>query len=374
MDSLNLDQRKEDTQYLLGKLEEIHKNPYKNIKRAELEKSFNEACNKDPKHFKYALQETLALLGDAHTLVAGLKETTFPINYMFIDRKLYIVGLDKKHKNFLGKEVISFEDTPVSRLEKSLLKLSSKENQERIFRDTANFLQSKEILNYVGLAVEDTVDIVTKTGTLKLGTTSPENFISLNPIVWKKEDYVHNPTYQGNDIYRFRFDCNTLIFQYNSCTNRGYTSEQLVRFQKKLLSATREAKNIVVDLRINGGGNTAIMSKTLENFTKDVQIYVAIGRRTYSSAIHHALYLKREKGATLIGENAGQPPNRFGDRKEITLPNSGIEIHCSYKYFELLPGQDVDTIKPDISVPITIEDYMHEHDPLNKWIGENLEK
>jgi hypothetical protein len=97
-----------------------------------------------------------------------------------------------------------------------------------------------------------------------------------------------------------------------------------------------------------------------------------MGRDTFSPAINHLLYLRNNRDAVLIGENAGQRPNRFGDHKEIVLPNSQIKVSCSYKYFELLPGQDIDVIEPNIEIPITIEDYRSKTDPLNQWIIDNL--
>ena len=133
-----------------------------------------------------------------------------------------------------------------------------------------------------------------------------------------------------------------------------------------------DVNTIIVDLRQNSGGNTSVMEDLFKRLPNDKKIYVAMGRKTFSSAIHHLLYLKINKNAVSIGENAGQKPNRFGDHKVIELPNSHIRVNCSFKYFELLPGQDIDVIEPDIRIPITIEDYKDENDPLNQWIGENL--
>jgi len=114
------------------------------------------------------------------------------------------------------------------------------------------------------------------------------------------------------------------------------------------------------------------MRDVFENLPKNKKIYVASSRETFSSAMHHLIYLKRKKNAKIIGENARQKANRFGFGKNIELPNSKINISCSKRYFKLYPEKDLDIIEPDIRIPITIEDYLNNTDPLNKWIEENL--
>lgn len=165
---------------------------------------------------------------------------------------------------------------------------------------------------------------------------------------------------------------NNLIFQYNNCNKGKYTKKQLKDFKDKLLREAGKSKNILIDLRQNGGGDTEVMRDALDKLPKNIPIYVATSRQTFSSAMHHLIDLKERQHAIQIGENAGQKPNRFGQGENITLPNSKIVVTCSCKYFELMPGSDLEVIKPDIYIPLTIENYVTETDPLDKWIEENL--
>lgn len=363
----------EDIKYLLSEIEKIHRDPYKNVTKQKFESALNEVLNKSP--IKLGIQEALALLKDAHTKVVGIGKELFAIEYTYIGNSLYIIGISKEKEEFLGQKVISVSTVPIAEINEKLEKLSSKENQEVTLRDTALFLQSNMILKYFGISDSNTLDIETSKGNFQIAVGDKESFQHmkvLNPLIWKEKDYINNPTYTGNSTYRLRVDANKLLFQYNACNNRGYTPKVLENFQQILLLEAKQAKNIIVDLRLNSGGSTNIMAETFKKFPDDVPIHVAIGRKTYSSAIQHLLYLKTNKNATLVGENAGQKPNKFGDRKDILLPNSAIKISCSYKYFELLPDQDIDVIKPDISIPITIESYINSIDPLNAWIKSNL--
>lgn len=163
-----------------------------------------------------------------------------------------------------------------------------------------------------------------------------------------------------------------MVFQYNSCSNKGFSSEELLRFKEQLLDQVDGCTNLVVDLRLNSGGTTGVMSNLFNQLPKGLNIFVANGRETFSSAMHHMLYLKRERGAVLIGGNAGQPPNRFGDTEVINLPKSNLEVFCSFKRFELLPGSNISVIEPDIHIPVTIDNYRNNTDPVLSWIDANL--
>ena len=246
-------------------------------------------------------------------------------------------------------------------------RLSSKENREVMLKEVPMFLTSPLVLGYFGFNKGNTTEITTDATETVMAEQEGGKIKTKNPLRWREEE-LNNNTFVGNIDYRLRVVGNTLLFQYNSCTNEGHTKQELDDFKKQLLKLAKESDAIVVDLRQNGGGNTKIMGDLFARFPEDKKIYVAMGRQTFSSAIHHLLYLKQNKNAILVGENAGQKPNRFGDHKLITLPNSHIRVHCSYKYFELLPGQNIDVIEPEIKIPVTIEDYKNETDPLNEWI------
>lgn len=366
---MNKNHQLEDVQYLQKKLENIHFDLYRNVKKDLLTNSFKKSSLANPAFFKIAIQESLALIRDAHTSVPDFRlEEYFPVRYLEIDGDYYIIGGVDENNPIIGTKIFEINNYPLKQILSKIVNLSSKENSEVIARDLAWFLESNKILRYYGFSTKDTVLLTTDKGDieLKVDDEKADNVYKKNPFKWNNYKYV------GNDLYRYRILNNVLLFQYNDCTNEGYTKKYLQEFKEELLLQTKLVKNIIVDLRQNDGGTTEIMWDLFERFPKNKKIYVAIGRRTFSSAMHHLLYLKKEKGAILIGQNAGQKPNRFGDSKIIVLPNSKNKVKSSFKYFELLPGKDLDVIEPDITISVTIENYVNESDPLNYWIKENL--
>ncbi len=362
----------QDVKYLQEQLEQTHYDLYKNVSEEIFADSLQKATEVEPEYFKIALQESLALIGDAHTYVPGILNGNYlPLELREIEGNYFIIGTSEKYSSLLGEKLVSINGYNLTQITEKISQLSSKENSEVLKKDIAINIMSNQVLKYYGFSSSNQLQISTEKESTELIINSDDKVKLLNPLRWGDKE-LNDPTFLGNRDYRLRVIDNTLLFQYNSCTNRDRTKGELEDFKNKLLEIAKESDAIVIDLRQNSGGNTGIMADLFTRLPEDKKIYVAMGRKTFSSAIHHLLYLKKNKGGILIGENAGQRPNRFGDHKEIVLPNSKIRVACSYKYFELLPGQDIDVIGPDIKIPITIDDYRNSTDPLNRWVKENL--
>lgn len=364
----------EDIIFLQAQLEETHFDLYKNVDKGTLTKSLEKTTEVDPEYFKIALQESLALIGDAHTYVSGIFNEQPPLlECTEIEGKIYIIGTSQEQIFLIGQEVKEINGYPVIEVMSKISNLSSKENKEILLKEVPVFITSPLALKYYGYSKGDIITITTNAGNTILTKKDGTRIKTKNPLKWKDSE-LNDPTFLGNKNYRLRVLGNTLLFQYNNCTNDGHTDKELDTFKKQLLGRVKNSDNLIIDLRQNSGGNTGIMADLFAELPEDKKIYVAMGRKTFSSAMHHLFYLKNKKNAILIGENAGQKPNRFGDQKVIVLPKTHIRVTCSYKYFELLPGEDKTVVEPDIRIPLTIEDYINETDPLNIWIKKHLQE
>ena len=363
---------REDVKYLKEQLEQTHYDLYRNVSEQVLFDTLQKATEVDHEFFNIAIQESLALIKDAHTYTEGILNGNYlPIGLREIDGQFYIIGSSEKYKSLLGQKLIGINGHNIVDITNKVSNLSSKENNEVLKSDLSKYVISNQVLKYYGFSSSNQLQIDTNKGNTKVTVDTETKVKQLHPLRWKDIE-INDPSYIGNSIYQFRIIGDTLLFQYYKCTNKDYSEEELAEFKRKLLETADSVKSIVVDLRENRGGNTGIMEDLFEKFPENKEIYVAMGRDTFSSAMHHLLYLKNTKKATLVGENAGEKPNRFGDHKDIVLPNSKIKIGCSYKYFQLLPGQDIEVVQPDIKIPLPIEDYINNTDPLNQWIKDNL--
>lgn len=80
--------------------------------------------------------------------------------------------------------------------------------------------------------------------------------------------------------------------------------------------------------------------------------------------------MKYKLGATLVGQPTGQGVNHYGEVKNIELPSTNVEVQYSSKYFKII-DDDSNTIKPDVYIEPTVEDFRNGNDVVLKYCLEN---
>ena len=98
-------------------------------------------------------------------------------------------------------------------------------------------------------------------------------------------------------------------------------------------------------------------------FDEPGQLFVIIGRGTYSSALQNAITLSSEYNATLIGEPTGGKPNHYGEVRNFDLPNVGLRVWYSTRYWRNYPEGDPLSLEPDVSAVLTMADLLAGRDP-----------
>lgn len=179
--------------------------------------------------------------------------------------------------------------------------------------------------------------------------------------------------YQKNSGLNYWFeylpDSKTLYFRYRNCfemPDRPFAGlyEEL---QHSLDS--HSVARLVVDLRDNTGGNSAILGPFISSiaqrkeFSRPGHLFVVIGRETISSSMMNAVDLKLKDHAILVGEPSGGKPNHFGQIQQLELPHSHLQIQYSTRYFKIWPVDSDLSLKPDIDAQETWRDYITGNDP-----------
>jgi hypothetical protein len=128
-------------------------------------------------------------------------------------------------------------------------------------------------------------------------------------------------------------------------------------------------RNLVLDLRHNNGGTTQLypeLLRTLTAFSRvgGNQLYVLIGRRTYSAAGNFVTDLERLTNPIFVGEASSECCNFFGDPTSVRLPYSGIQGEFTAMKWNLsTPGDGRREMSPDVPVQLTARDYFAGRDP-----------
>ena len=139
---------------------------------------------------------------------------------------------------------------------------------------------------------------------------------------------------------------------------------------------SKKVKTLVIDLRDNGGGNSMIFNPFLkavrkrDSINKKENLFVIVGRRTFSSAMLNAMDLKKDTNATLIGESTGGKPNHFGEVKILHLSNTDVDVYYSSNYFKTT-DEDTDSLYPDINISLKASSYFNGNDDFLDYILDN---
>ena len=144
----------------------------------------------------------------------------------------------------------------------------------------------------------------------------------------------------------------------------------------------RKPRNLVIDLRVNGGGNL----NTARDFMKSVpglvpgRIFALTSPWTFSAAISSLGYLEQAAPdrVTIVGEEVGDRLEFWAEGRPTTLPHSGIMVAFSTQRHDYMNACRaftdchgpvvrnsiaVPTLAPDIEAPWTIEAYREGRDP-----------
>jgi hypothetical protein len=147
----------------------------------------------------------------------------------------------------------------------------------------------------------------------------------------------------------------------------------------------RRPKYVIVDLRLNNGGNffnTILFAQALPKLLPpDGRIFVLVSRATFSAALVTAAMLKANAGerAILVGETMGDGGQFWAEGAVSTLPNSKAEVRYTTGLHNWTSGcSDLDacywpvvafgvkdvSLEPQIRVEPSFADYAAGRDPV----------
>jgi hypothetical protein len=140
-------------------------------------------------------------------------------------------------------------------------------------------------------------------------------------------------------------------------------------------------KNLILDMRHNGGGSThlyAELLRTLVGFSllQDRRLYVLIGRRTYSAAGNFATELEQLANAVFVGEASSECCTLYGSPSQFLLPFSKLSGRMSTQRWSL-SRKATDfrrELHPHAPVLITAQDYFAGRDPVMATVVRLIER
>ncbi len=321
---------------------------------------------------------------------------TLPLLFYQFSEGLYVIAGDPKYKELLGCQVIEYAGIPVEKFREIFDPYIMRDNQNAllvkipyILRNPI-YLKTKKLISdasSVDLKIRD-MNGKQKTVTVKTDDTQPNIWNNLpNPATWINLPETlpgKVPLYLKNmgtaHWWEFLPDRNMVYCQLNkilNAPNQNFSQfvERLFRFYD-----STHAEKLVIDMRWNNGGNTMLVRPLIDSIirrpdlNKRGNLYVVIGRRTYSAAQNTSTYLERYTNPIFVGEPTGSSPNFVGEEEPLTLPYSKMIINVSDLYWQSSwPFDKRNWIAPLLYTPPSFEFFRANRDPAMEAVMQYID-
>jgi hypothetical protein len=391
-----------DIEYLKTELAIQHKNLFFSESREFYSHQLDSISKlidvKNDSELAIALQIAVAKMGDDHTFVdfynKVLENGRLPLyTYWFSDGFL-VTATTTEYQQILGYKLTAINGHPIDSVVTQSSVLLTQTNDAIIKHRIPGIINLMGVLNYFKITDLDSA--------LCSFERSSDNKIDLwiKPIDVrnKNQNYVH---FKSDDLplgwmdqktffwSKLIDDGKTLYVQYNQCRSKEselkYGNKKFAKklpsfnkFRKELIKQIKqpEIERLVFDMRFNPGGSsfqgTELVNELaqIEKINQKGKLFVLVGRRTFSSAIINTMDFKEKTNAIIAGEQTSGKANHFGEVRYFILPNSGIRVYYSTKFFKR-NELDENTIYPDYVIEMSSDDYLKGIDPVIEWINNN---
>ena len=375
----------EDIRYLQKELPKLHKNLFHSMSEdafaAMTDALIGDVDTLTNPQIFVRLGQIIAAAGDAHTTIDYWDGCLYPLSFWLFGGDVYIVDTDDAYGELRCAKVLEINGIAIGEVILQLAGLIPHENENWLMAVLPQYIQKPLFLFGLGLIPDEnstvftvekdgavnevTVDILDYQGAVQYDSGHPGTKLTGGSGAYYAYEYM-----PGDQI---------LYLEYNVCADAPDLSFADFCAAMFMDMEALDVNTVVVDLRNNTGGNSEIFNAFTQkigsymNEHADTKLYVAVGRRTFSSGIFAILrIMEAAPGAVVIGEPTGGSVDGYGDTRSLALPNSRLPVTYCTKYFELSRrygySGDPAAYAPDILVRATIEDYCGGTDPLMAYI------
>jgi hypothetical protein len=406
---------RQDLRYLARELPRLHVNAFHSVSQAEFARAVAELDaaipTSDDRQVIVRFVQLAAMLGDAHTRAFPVDDAEFtlsPLQLYWFHDGIHVVNAMPEYREALYVRVVEVEGIPVQDAVAALTALVAHENEAGLKQRVTLYLVSPNLLHTLGLTSAHI------TGHWLLERADGSRFALQAPPI-PPADYTayfgdpanaarpaQLPLYRKNqeDNYWFEYleATRTLYFQFNRCAEMEGLPFKAFNKEMFVFVDAHPVERLVVDMRDNSGGNSSLLAPFLARLkvhplNRRGALFVVVGRGTFSSAVLNALELVQETEAIFVGEPTSGSLAHYGEVQSFVLPNSGMRVNYSTKYFStslfgmshmtvgdvlgacgytlsLFPvsASPATTFEPEIHIAPTGADYAAGRDPVLEYI------
>ncbi len=369
------------------------------------------AGNVSQAYFELELSRIVALADNGHSAYfPGPRSRRFnrimDVRLAPFGEDFYVLRASAANADLLGARLVAIDGHPIAQVRTAARSLAGGTNAWRD-RGAAYFFESPEQME--ALDVISSADHATYRFRLTNGRTVTRRFTPepANPDrVRGNADRWYYPqlmTEEGanwralltadaapwsfqepDQVFRMRDAPEIDAFVIELRQNNSSDETDIAEFMLDSLEAARTSgrRNIVLDMRMNGGGDLNTTRAWVRRLPRVVpsRVFVLTSPFTFSAAISTVAYLKQSAPdrVTIVGEMVGDRLDFHAEGPVFTLPNSGGAILYATERHDYRTGCrnienchgsvvrhpiSVESLAPDIEAPWTIEAYRAGRDP-----------
>lgn len=397
-DPLTVEKWREDLRFLAAELPKRHKNAYHTMTHEQFEKAVKDLDAKIPNLTKNQIEMELAkivsMVQDGHTglWLPFAPEANFhalPVKFYLFKEGLFIQSASPENANLVGGKVLKIGNVSAEKAVETVGEYVPRDNIYGIKNTAPTYLIAPEILQALGFIKDaEKVDLlIEKDGKQISVELKPIGLFAVLATAEARKGWINardnskNPTplwlkNSGNPFW-FEYVPETKIFyvQLNQVLNKqDETVEAFFGRLSEEINKT-EVEKLVLDLRLNGGGNNGLVPNIIraivkaDKIDKKGKLFVIIGRQTFSAAQNLVNELEKYTKATFVGEPTASHVNMFGDARPIFLPNSKLRVNISSLWWQNMVELDLRPwTAPQVSAQLTFADYANNLDPAMQAI------
>lgn len=371
-------------------------------------------------YLEIELARIVALADNGHTGVpaamrsgkvnrVGMRLTPFGEDF-------YVLRVLKADADLLGARLVSIDGAPIAQLRSTARSLAGGTNAWRD-RGAPFLFESPELLQTVGIAKSR--DAATYQFALANGKSVSKRMVAVPPVasgfansnqwmypaatVSSSGEWVsllsddRAPWSLKDPTTRFRWreapEIDGVVIELRQNVSAPGLPIRTFLLQMDTMLRARKPANIVLDLRMNGGGDlntTRAFVQSLPTLTSG-RVFVLTSPYTFSAAISTTGYLKQAapERVSIVGESVGDRLVFWAEGSPVMLPNVGIMIGKTSERHDYETGCTpytdchgpvvrnpirVKTLSPDIVAPWTIEQFRAGNDPAIAAVSAALKK
>lgn len=379
---LNATQWREDLRYLADELRREHRNPFHTVSSEAFANAVRALHGRIPSLTDHEiivkLAGLVALIGDGHSVFRLTDFSGFsryPIKLYRFSDGLFIRSGVTEH-GLAASRLLAIDETPAENAYEMMRPLVSRDNEMGMAAVAPELLEIPEVLHAIGVAPDleratfmvqrpggevETMTLIPVFG-VQIGLTDARAGTEASTPLWLRKC--------NENWYEFLPQDRALYVAYNHV--RDDPDQRLETFFDSIFTLIhREGINrLVLDIRLNGGGNNLLNRPLIHHLIRCDQInrwgglFAITGRRTFSAAVNLAVDLERHTRVLFVGEPTGSSPNHYGENGVVSLPHSGLTFSVSTLWWQSsAPGDDRPWIAPDISARLSMADFAGNRDP-----------